>query len=65
MYTVAVRNVDTGETYELSTAETSLTVGTLKPYMNYQFTVAASTAIGQGPFTHQFSVRTPEDGKLF
>ena len=61
-YTVSVTNTETGETNELSTAETSLTVGSLTPYKNYYFAVAASTSAGQGPSTLAIYVTTPEDG---
>lgn len=61
-YTVAVTNVDTGESFELLTSETTLNVDSLRPYMNYNLTVAASTDIGQGPSALEVSITTPEDG---
>ena len=63
-YTVTVQKTDTGETSHLSAIETSLTVQSLTPYNTYQFSVAASTSIGRGPFTSTISVTTLEDGKL-
>ena len=63
-YTVTVLNADTEDTFLLSTIETSLTVQSLTPYKSYQFSVAASTSVGLGPFTSPISVTTPEDGKL-
>lgn len=64
-YTIVIENVDTGEKFELSTAERALSVDTLRPYMNYQFSVAASTEVGQGPSSLEISLLTPEDGNYF
>lgn len=64
-YTITIENVDTGESFELSTTERTLIVDTLRPYMNYQFIVAASTEVGQGPSTLEISILTPEDGNYF
>ena len=61
-FTVTVRNTDTDETNDLSTTYTALTVEALKPYMNYQLSVAASTVAGLGPYTQKVSVMTAEDG---
>ena len=61
-YTVKVISVETGVESQLSTTETSLLVISLTPYKTYQFSVAASTAVGQGPYTSSISVTTPEDG---
>jgi hypothetical protein len=60
-YTVSVQNTETNETRELSTDGTSLTVTHLTPYVSYMFTVAAHTAVGQGPFTPKLSITTAED----
>ena len=37
----------------------------LKEYVNYNITVFASTAIGDGPSSHPIVVRTDQDSKLF
>ena len=39
-------------------------VSNLQPFTTYEFVVAASTAIGQGPFSNPSSVRMPQDGEL-
>ena len=64
-YTISIENIDTGESFELSTTETAMSVDTLSPYMNYQFTVAATTEVGQGPSTLEISILAPEDGNYF
>ena len=58
-----VEHTDTGEASLFTTIEISYTVQSLTPYQNYEFSVAATTAIGQGPFTLALSLRTAEDGK--
>ena len=63
-YTVSVQNTETNETREWSTDGTSLTVTNLTPYVSYMFTVAAHTAVGQGPLTPKLSISTAEDGNM-
>lgn len=62
LYTITVTYVETGATYSLTTTNTMLTVSSLTPFKTYQFSVAASTAVGQGPYTPQLSVTTLMDG---
>ena len=63
-YTVSVKNTETNETWELSATDTSLTVTSLTPYVEYEFSVAAETAPGQGPFTQGVLITTAEDGNV-
>ena len=35
----------------------------LTPFTTYEFTIAASTEVGLGPFSETISILTPEDGK--
>ena len=62
-YTAFV-TVDGGTAMELTTANTSLVVGNLRPFTTYSCSVAASTRVGQGPLTGTMLVTTPEDGKM-
>ena len=62
-YLINVTAVETGETFEVNTTYTTLSLSLLSPFTTYEFMVAASTEVGPGPFSQAISVLTPEDGK--
>ena len=57
-----ITGVETGEQLQLTAQSQSVNVTGLTPYTTYFCIVAASTAIGPGPFSTQIIVRTPEAG---
>ena len=61
-YTILVLEVNTGNTTSYTSTETSLTVGFLHPYYQYQVSVAAVT-VGQGPFSNTTTIQMPQDGE--
>jgi hypothetical protein len=42
---------------------TEATVYGLTPYTSYEYSIAAHTAVGIGPFTNIYSIKTLEAGK--
>ena len=62
-YLVNVTVVETGEMFEINTTLTTFGLFFLTPFTTYEFTIAASTEVGLGPFSEVVSVLTPEDGK--
>ena len=62
-YLVNVTAIETGETFEINTTFTTLSLFLLTPFTTYEFVIAASTKVGPGPFSEVISVLTPEDGK--
>ena len=63
-YTINVSVVESEEMFQYITNTTELELLALRPYHTYVFTVAASTIIGEGPFSSNVTIQTPEDGKL-
>ena len=61
-YQVNITERETGRTYYLTTAATSLTVPSLHPFYTYDCKVAAFT-IAQGPYSEKLSITMPEDGR--
>ena len=61
-YRVNITERETGRTYYLTTAATSLTVPSLHPFYTYDCKVAAFT-IAQGPYSEKLSITMPEDGR--
>ena len=61
-YIVNITGVETGEQVQLTSQSLSVNVTGLTPYTTYLCIVAASTAIGPGPFSTQIIIRTPEAG---
>lgn len=45
------------------TSDATYTVSNLEPYSIYQFSIAALTVYGQGPFSSNVAIRTGETGK--
>ena len=62
-YLINVTVVGSGQTFQLSSTTTSLTVSTLLPYRTYLCIIAAVTSAGVGPYSVQFMLTTPQDGK--
>lgn len=60
-YTINVTGHESGEEFQLNLSAANLTLSSLRPYFTYSFTVAASTVIGEGPFSLMFTIRMPED----
>ena len=63
-YIINVTVVGTGQSFQLTSTTTSLTVTTLTPYTTFICIIAAVTSVGIGPFSAQFTLITPQDGKL-
>ena len=61
-YLVNVTVIETGEMFEINTTLTTFRLFFLTPFTTYEFTIAASTEVGLGPFSETVSVLTPEDG---
>ena len=61
-YRVNITERETGRTYYLTTAATSLTAPSLHPFYTYDCKVAAFT-IAQGPYSEKLSITMPEDGR--
>ena len=62
-YDINVLVQETGESFELESPTTVLTVSNLDPYTTYICEVAAATSAGEGPYSNSYSVQTLEDGK--
>lgn len=62
-YLVNVTEVETGETFQASSTTTNITIQSLKPFTTYNFTIAAMTSAGIGPFSIPLAVKTNETGK--
>lgn len=60
---VSVNDQDSAFNDQHVVSSTSLTLQT-QPYTTYMITVAAATVIGQGPFSTEAIVTTPEDGQF-
>ena len=54
--------VGSGDISQYSSSSDNITVGSLHPFTTYDFTVAAQTSVGTGPYTTSSTVMTPEDG---
>ena len=50
---------------QLTSTTTNITLNMLNPFTAYTVTVSASTIVGVGPPSPQFSFTTAEDGKDF
>ncbi len=62
-YTVKIVEAGTEETLQRISSTTSITATSLKPYTSYSVSVAASTSVGNGPFSISITLRTNQDGK--
>ena len=62
-YTVVITNSDNSEQDVYVTNNTTLIVASLNPYTTYQYTVAANTTVGSGPYSVQLAFQTVEDSE--
>ena len=59
-YTVNISNVTAGYMMSFTTNGTELTVSNLDPFTRYNFSVAAATSVGSGPFSDPVQAVTAE-----
>lgn len=62
-YTANVTETETGRTFSVVTAQTTVTLSSLHPFYTYNCTVAAVT-VDLGPFSAPVVLEMPEDGKF-
>ena len=62
-YTVIITNSDMSERDVYVTNMTTITVASLNPYTTYEYSVAANTTVGIGPYSINLAFQTVEDGK--
>ena len=63
-YMISITDVETGRSFSLFSATTSVNVTSLHPYYTYNFTIAAVTIVGDGPYTTSITIVTLQDGKF-
>ncbi len=63
-YIINATVVNTGEMFSISTEATNYSLDTLSPHTTYAFYIAATTAVGNGPSSHEATAITHEDGTL-
>ena len=63
-YFINITVANSGETFQETTTENSLSIYTLKPFTTYFCIIAASTSAGIGPYSTVFTLQTPQDGKF-
>ena len=63
-YTVAVTEWETASEFQEQPNYTQVTLQSLHPFYTYICRVAAVTT-GPGPYTGNFTIQLPEDGKIF
>lgn len=61
-YLVTQTEVSTGDIAQFTTNITNLFIENLSPFTTYTWVIAASTTVGQGPFSTTISLLMPEDG---
>ena len=64
-YFINVTVANSGETFQESTTELSLSIYTLQSFTTYFCIIAASTSAGIGPYSTVFTLQTPQDGRSF
>ena len=62
-YQLRVMILETGVNFNYTTSDVFIEVTGLTPFTTYSCIVAAETSIGLGPFTQEYLITTPEDGK--
>jgi len=65
-YTLVVSEASSGQvavTTTLPNSEMALTINPLMPFTNYLCTIAASTSVGMGPFSHILTITTLQDSE--
>ena len=63
-YMIRITEVETGRSFSLFSATTSVNVTSLHPYYTYNCTIAAVTIVGDGPYTTSITIVTLQDGRL-
>ena len=61
-YLINVTEIETGETFQVSSATTNLVIQSLRPFTTYVCVIAAETSAGTGPFSISLTVQTNEAG---
>jgi len=64
-YTVRVVAVESGADFQVLSASTGVRIDTLEPNTMYDFSVAAMTSVGRGPFTSIVNITTPQEGNIY
>ena len=62
-YIINIKELNSGDEYQLENASTEITVQDLHPFYRYSYSVAAET-VALGPFTPASIIEMPEDGML-
>ena len=62
-YRINITVLDSMEMFQLLSDNSSITVNSLIPYTTYMLTIAAETAVCEGPFSGAYTVMTATDGK--
>ena len=62
-YIINVTEADSGVSFQLFSANTSLLVESLLPFTSYNLLIAASTSVGTGPFSRLLTLQTLQDGR--
>ena len=57
-----ITELDTGQHFQVVSSTSSVSVTSLHPFYNYEWTVSAFT-VGKGPYSVPLSITTLEDGK--
>lgn len=63
-YHITQTEVSTGDIAQFTTNITNLYIENLSPFTTYTWVIAASTVVGQGPFSITISLLMPEDGNM-
>ena len=65
-YRLSIRETTSNSNWtSFTTQSTATVIDDLDPHTVYTIVVAASTAVGTGPYSPSLTVRTLEDGKFF
>lgn len=62
LYEVNIVEIDTGDTFTVTSNVTNLAVTSLHPAYTYECSIAAYT-VAIGPYSEPFNITTDEDGK--
>ena len=61
-YVVNINAEETREVFQLFSEILNISVSSLSPFTTYFYTIAATTSVGQGPYSIVYTLQTPEDG---
>ena len=64
-YVINLTSLNTGISQQLTSTALTLQISNLTPFTNYVCIIAASTAIGMGPFSTVITIQTLEAGKKY